>query len=674
MTTIIWTTTTGIPLTLSSQGGTAIFSISGEEIPSGVISSATISLTGRSTVTQSGGQLLRRDNHSISSPWDANSTTITIYYPHSGNWGVEAGDTQVFFEIYGASLNVTGATLTIIVEDPPVVLDRRYPYYSVNVAAGHRYFCVASIKTSNAGEILDQNPYPHPDIIIEGGNRTIVDSRVIENVNTFQLTASVVDIVTEGTSKFIPLSSYNGNVSFETTIMGVFDITGLGLSSSEECISYFQVSPQRIGRRYVARNILDFAVSKEIFTPATDIIDNTIYNRYWGNYISDLYSINTRIMECYCHFEDIDKAFKIFHIYDNSTWILSKVENWEGDTGKCKGTFIKVNDKGNYLSAYNSTQQLTYTSFDGEKIERNASGYYYPIGHPVPLMQRYTNKGEIFYDKEVNYLVWSYLINSNRLKSIFIPFDFNLGDEDGIVGIKNPIAGCRRVEKIEVDEGNPYLDSRYDCNAIIHTTTNTLYAGCKNTTIPEGILKIGIPKEEQTNYIMDYNMYTLPQCAFYNVKFENLVIPSSVTDIYAAFSSCSFENVTVQGNNFRWENGCIIDNNRNKLVLGTENSVIPNNVTEIEDYAFIRNEYITSITIPSNVTNLNYGIFFGCNNLTEIIMDSSVPPMLSTEEIGEGRMFYSEPENLKIKVPANAVNTYLNDSSWTRYTSYIISR
>jgi hypothetical protein len=42
-----------------------------------------------------------------------------------------------------------------------------------------------------------------------------------------------------------------------------------------------------------------------------------------------------------------------------------------------------------------------------------------------------------------------------------------------------------------VEKGNSIYDSRENCNAIIETATNTLIAGCNNTTVPEGITSIG---------------------------------------------------------------------------------------------------------------------------------------------------------------------------------------
>ena len=42
-----------------------------------------------------------------------------------------------------------------------------------------------------------------------------------------------------------------------------------------------------------------------------------------------------------------------------------------------------------------------------------------------------------------------------------------------------------------VDAANPVYDSREDCNAIIHTSTNELIAGCKKSQIPNSVTSLG---------------------------------------------------------------------------------------------------------------------------------------------------------------------------------------
>ena len=53
------------------------------------------------------------------------------------------------------------------------------------------------------------------------------------------------------------------------------------------------------------------------------------------------------------------------------------------------------------------------------------------------------------------------------------------------------IEGCNSLTRVVVEQGNEVYDSRDNCNAIIHSATNTLIAGCNVTTIPSSITSIG---------------------------------------------------------------------------------------------------------------------------------------------------------------------------------------
>jgi len=75
--------------------------------------------------------------------------------------------------------------------------------------------------------------------------------------------------------------------------------------------------------------------------------------------------------------------------------------------------------------------------------------------------------------------------------------------------------------KITVARENRKYDSRDNCNAIIETSTNTLIAGCKNTTIPDSVTSIG-------------------DWAFWGCDITNITIPASVKSIgKEAFTYCN---------------------------------------------------------------------------------------------------------------------------------------
>ena len=99
------------------------------------------------------------------------------------------------------------------------------------------------------------------------------------------------------------------------------------------------------------------------------------------------------------------------------------------------------------------------------------------------------------------------------------------------IGI-NPFGACYNLVSIQVESGNPYYDSRGNCNAIIETATNKLITGCKNTVIPEDVKIIG-------SY--SFVIGCVP---------ENLVIPNQVTtiEIKAFFNSGDLTTLSIGKN------------------------------------------------------------------------------------------------------------------------------
>ena len=156
----------------------------------------------------------------------------------------------------------------------------------------------------------------------------------------------------------------------------------------------------------------------------------------------------------------------------------------------------------------------------------------------------------------------SIITNDARItiKSIFIPKTIQ------VVNMR-ALSDCPHLCSIVVDEENPYLDSRNDCNAIVTSKdlgspANTLIVGCQMTTIPNSVTEIG-----------DY--------AFYRCD--------------------SLKHMTV-----------------------------PNGVTTINNGAFSNCSSLTSIRLPESLTEMSERwIFDGCKNLKEVFFFAKTPPYIA---------------------------------------------
>ena len=127
-----------------------------------------------------------------------------------------------------------------------------------------------------------------------------------------------------------------------------------------------------------------------------------------------------------------------------------------------------------------------------------------------------------------------------------------------------------------------------------------------------------------------YSITSIGDDAFWGCwGLTSITIPNSVTSIgNQAFGSCSgLTSIQVENGNpiYDSRNNCnaIIETSTNTLITGCMNTVIPNSITSIGDYA-LSGSSLTSITIPNSVTSIGNYAFYDCVRLTYVTIPNSV--------------------------------------------------
>ena len=200
---------------------------------------------------------------------------------------------------------------------------------------------------------------------------------------------------------------------------------------------------------------------------------------------------------------------------------------------------------------------------------------------------------------------------------------------DNLQGLKIPrnvysirrtfLLGSPRVKRLSVADGNQYYDSREDCNAIIHTSTNTIIAGCENTVIPSTVTSIGA------------NAFGS------RLGLTSIDIPNHITSIDEyAFARC----------------------------VNLTHVTLPDSITNIADYMFYECGALESITIPAPVTDIGLSAFRYCSNLTQVISLPVTPPAIT-------QYCFINSYGATLFVPQESMEAYSTHEFWGRFSRIV---
>ena len=224
-----------------------------------------------------------------------------------------------------------------------------------------------------------------------------------------------------------------------------------------------------------------------------------------------------------------------------------------------------------------------------------------------------------------------------------------------------------------------------------------------------------------TSILLPNVLTTIGQYAFSGcTHLTSIAIPASVQSIgVPLFDNCNdLGQITVDAGNFYYDSrdncNAIIKTKANdpdyhELIAGCKNTVIPNTVNIIGQYAFYECPNLTSIVVPNSVTDVNTRSFSNCDALTSVVIGNSVTSIgsqafydcdqLSTVVIGESvetigtyafydctalasitskaevpptissNTFYNVYKNIPVYVPVGTVSDYQSATNWSAFTN-----
>lgn len=278
-----------------------------------------------------------------------------------------------------------------------------------------------------------------------------------------------------------------------------------------------------------------------------------------------------------------------------------------------------------------------------EEISIDGTNYILRKALHHALVKKSSWSGEVCIPSEVSYGGETYIVTSigtsafsenTSLTKVTIPRTVTNMDFDENRGFDRcPFYGCKALESIEVEEGNPALCA---VDGVLFNKKKTrLYsypAAAKRTSysIPESVTRVDGCSFEYSKYLVNVtlpdNVTVLGSTAFYcSSNLEEVKLSSNLKVLSSwTFADCkSLKSVTIPDGVYflgtRLFSGC----------TNLTSITMPESVTST-DYAIFENcNSLKHVTLSPNLKEINHQLFLNCSSLTEIEIPEGVTSVMS---------------------------------------------
>lgn len=401
--------------------------------------------------------------------------------------------------------------------------------------------------------------------------------------------------------------------------------------------------------------------------PSNKNEDNELYI---GSYIDD--NTNRKIFNV-VYYDDLtelyDLQFNLSHIYISNIIIPKTV------TKLTYKNYLNVN-----LSKFTIPANITHIDDDTFKDCTFAEGNLinnsivegYPWGATIfdgteengILIPSKTSNNTVIFVKPCatgTIIVPSYMTYCNIYYKVAIFNKISIYFHKNVININLDPFVINRLDKITIDEENPYYNNPDNSNSIINSRGMLIALG-ENGYIHETVVKI----DTYAIFVKYFETFTIPETVkilnndsiriycknlYFNAELEtcdnpitvftdeyynaeNLYIGAKVNYMSSKYINFNaFKNIIIDenNNNFKNINGNIVTSDL-KTLLYLRNNVILDDVEEIEDYIlYYKNDY-KDVTIPKSVLKISNNAFYSYNNF-KLIYEGTIEEWNNIENI-----------------------------------------
>ena len=253
---------------------------------------------------------------------------------------------------------------------------------------------------------------------------------------------------------------------------------------------------------------------------------------------------------------------------------------------------------------------------------------------------------------------------------------------------------CRKLVSADIPSGVKEIDYQafIDCSSLtsfvvpdgVTTITYNAFTGT-------GVTSIVPPGYEKDNYcgVIPESVTTIANQALLCYNLVSVVLPAGVQKLDGnPFVGCNaLQELKVEEGNqyFHAEGNCIIETATNTVSVGTNYSVIPSyakiigycafcnlnyetfevpeGIVSVEESAFNNSFYLTEVTLPSTLTNLDGNAFYACRKLTTLKVKMRTPIVIND--------IFKENALTTLYVPYGTAERYRNAEIWKNFQHII---
>ena len=304
-----------------------------------------------------------------------------------------------------------------------------------------------------------------------------------------------------------------------------------------------------------------------------------------------------------------DKRRDNYIVNDNCCIVTNKVFKDCYNIKTITTPVTQITGGGNLRSLF-TTGSVNYSGYSYENISiskiiisKGDVGPYYFKGfggeHAVNKLQRVdflegvTSIGENAFDR------------CTTLQCVSIPSSITRIGSDAF-------KDCSKIEMVKIVDLESWLKIRFSNEA-----SNPMWHGAD----------MYLKNEILSDLVIPNSIHTIEEYAFFNCSsLKSIIISENTTTVeHRSFVGCdNIEEIIVDSNNKRYDSrencNALIETKSNALIIGCKNTVIPNSVVSIGDYAFNSCPNLINITIPNSVTSIGNYAFSNCDKLKNVTL------------------------------------------------------